>query len=120
MCHLLRRMRPLQHPPPRPRLRTLSRDHVPCSRTRQLVSLGINQQYISFNTLTMESDKYICVREEVNGQVQVVIIDMANPSDIQRRPITAESAIMNPNAKIIALKGAHAAYRPLTRGLRGG
>eukprot|EP00967_Tisochrysis_lutea_P112921 scaffold178837_cov31-Tisochrysis_lutea.AAC.2 len=52
----------------------------------------------------MESEKYICVREEVNGQVQVVIIDMANPTEPQRRPITAESAIMNPVSKVIALK----------------
>jgi clathrin heavy chain len=52
----------------------------------------------------MESEKYICVREEVNGQVQVVIIDMATPTEPQRRPITAESAIMNPVSKVIALK----------------
>ena len=52
----------------------------------------------------MESEKYICVREEVNGQVQVVIIDMATPNEPQRRPITAESAIMNPVSKVIALK----------------
>lgn len=70
------------------------------------MQLGINQQYVSFNSLTMESDKFICVREEVNGQVQVVIIDMNNPADIQRRPISADSAIMNPVSKVIALKGA--------------
>eukprot|EP00962_Isochrysis_galbana_P008610 scaffold2397_cov113-Isochrysis_galbana.AAC.6 len=52
----------------------------------------------------MESEKYICVREEVNGQVQVVIIDMATPTEPQRRPITAEAAIMNPVSKVIALK----------------
>jgi clathrin heavy chain len=70
----------------------------------QLTNVGINQQYISFSSLTMESEKYICVREEVSGQVQVVIIDMANPTEPQRRPITAESAIMNPVSKVIALK----------------
>jgi len=69
-----------------------------------LVTLGINAQFVSFNTLTMESDKYICVREENNGQVQVTIIDMANPSNIQRRPISADSAIMNPAQQVIALK----------------
>mmetsp|Transcript_18442 Transcript_18442/g.51982 ORF Transcript_18442/g.51982 Transcript_18442/m.51982 type:complete len:1203 (-) Transcript_18442:1971-5579(-) len=70
----------------------------------QLANVGINPQFISFASLTMESEKYICVREEVNGQVQVVIIDMANPTEPQRRPITAESAIMNPVSKVIALK----------------
>ncbi|KAJ1621484.1 hypothetical protein T492DRAFT_601474, partial [Pavlovales sp. CCMP2436] len=70
----------------------------------QLVQLGVNQQYVSFNSLTMDSDKFICVREEVNGQVQVIIIDMSNPADIQRRPISADSAIMNPLTKVIAIK----------------
>ena len=70
----------------------------------QLTNVGIQPQFISFASLTMESEKYICIREEVNGQVQVVIIDMASPTEPQRRPITAESAIMNPVSKVIALK----------------
>ena len=70
----------------------------------QLTNVGIQQQFITFASLTMESDKFICIREEVNGQVQVVIIDMATPTEPQRRPITAESAIMNPVSKVIALK----------------
>ena len=53
----------------------------------------------------MESEKYICVREKVGEQNQVVIIDMNNPQGLQRRPITADSAIMNPANNIIALKG---------------
>ncbi|TPX38293.1 hypothetical protein SmJEL517_g00095 [Synchytrium microbalum] len=70
----------------------------------QLQSLGINAANIGFNTLTMESDKFICVREKVGDVNQVVIIDMNNPTDIMRRPITADSAIMNPVSKVIALK----------------
>lgn len=53
----------------------------------------------------MESDKFICVREKVGDTSQVVIIDMADPTNPIRRPITAESAIMNPASKVIALKG---------------
>lgn len=67
--------------------------------------MGINAANIGFNTLTMESDKYICVREKVGEQNQVVIIDMSQPQNLVRRPITADSAIMNPNNNIIALKG---------------
>ena len=37
---------------------------------------------------------------------QVVIVDMSDPTNPIRRPISADSAIMNPVAKIIALKGA--------------
>ncbi|KAJ3382198.1 hypothetical protein HDU84_004560 [Entophlyctis sp. JEL0112] len=70
----------------------------------QLQALGIQQGSIGFNTLTMESDKFICVREKVGDQSQVVIIDMNDPANLVRRPITADSAIMNPVAKVIALK----------------
>jgi len=70
----------------------------------QLTTVGINATNISFNTLTMESDKFICVREKVNDSSQVVIIDMANINTPIRRPISADSAIMNPTSKVIALK----------------
>ena len=55
--------------------------------------------------MTLESDKFICVREASGEASQVVIIDMADPNNPIRRPISADSAIMNPVAKIIALKG---------------
>lgn len=71
----------------------------------QLQNLGINPANIGFSTLTMESDKFICVREKVGEQAQVVIIDMADPNNPIRRPISADSAIMNPASKVIALKG---------------
>ncbi|CAL8129685.1 unnamed protein product [Orchesella dallaii] len=72
----------------------------------QLTSIGINQANISFNNLTMESDKFICVREKVGDSAQIVIIDMTDPNSPIRRPITADSAIMNPASKVIALKAA--------------
>lgn len=53
----------------------------------------------------MESDKFICVREKVGETNQVVIIDMNDAQNVMRRPITADSAIMNPATKVIALKG---------------
>ncbi|CAI9767563.1 unnamed protein product [Fraxinus pennsylvanica] len=68
-----------------------------------LPSIGINSQFITFTNVTMESDKYICVRE-TSPQNSVVIIDMNMPSQPLRRPITADSALMNPNTRILALK----------------
>ncbi|EIW79173.1 clathrin heavy chain 1 [Coniophora puteana RWD-64-598 SS2] len=70
----------------------------------QLSSLGIQPASISFQTLTLESDHFICVREKVNEQNQVVIIDLADANNVLRRPITADSAIMHPSKKILALK----------------
>jgi clathrin heavy chain len=57
----------------------------------------------------MESDRFICVRELVNNQGQVVIIDLANNNEVTRRSITADSVIMHPKAKVMALKGKIAA-----------
>jgi clathrin heavy chain len=71
----------------------------------QLQNAGINVANIGFSTLTMESDKYICVREKVGEAAQVVIIDMNDLTNPIRRPITADSAIMHPSSKVIALKG---------------
>ncbi|KAM9194420.1 LOW QUALITY PROTEIN: clathrin heavy chain 2 [Dugong dugon] len=69
----------------------------------QLQNLGINPANIGFNTLTMESDEFMCL-EKVGEQVQVVIIDMSDPTALIRRPVSAESAIMNPASKMRALK----------------
>uniref|UniRef100_A0A8C8FYZ6 Clathrin heavy chain n=1 Tax=Oncorhynchus tshawytscha TaxID=74940 RepID=A0A8C8FYZ6_ONCTS len=71
-----------------------------------LQNLGVNPANIGFSYLTMESDKFICIREKVGEQNQVVIIDMADPNNPSRRPISADSAIMNPASKVIALKAA--------------
>lgn len=68
-------------------------------------NLGVNAASIGFNNLTMESDRFICVREQVNNQNQVVIIDLQNNNELIRRPITADSAIMHPKSMVMALKG---------------
>ncbi|RSH92447.1 hypothetical protein EHS25_008863 [Saitozyma podzolica] len=70
----------------------------------QLTALGIQPASISFQSLTLESDHFICVRETVNETNQVVIVDLADANNVIRRPITADSAIMHPKEKIIALK----------------
>jgi clathrin heavy chain len=61
--------------------------------------------------LTLESDHFICVREKVGEQNQVVIIDLAEANNVLRRPISADSAIMHPSQKILALKGTVFAVR---------
>lgn len=53
----------------------------------------------------MTSDRFVCVREEVNGTKQVVIVDLNDANNVMRRPISAESAIMHPEEKVIALRG---------------
>ena len=53
----------------------------------------------------MESDRYICVRDKVNDSFQVAIIDLSDPMNPIRRPISADAAIMNPASKVLALRG---------------
>ena len=65
----------------------------------QLTTLGINTASIAFATCTLESDRFVCVREEQT----VCIVDL-NDLSIVKRPITADSAIMHPKDKLIALK----------------
>ena len=53
----------------------------------------------------MESERYVCVREQ-NGETKTVcVVDMSNPSQVLRRPISADAAIMNPSKNILALTG---------------
>lgn len=74
----------------------------------QLSSLGIPENCMAFTHVTMQSEKYVCVRETGTTN-NVVIVDMANPAVPLRKPITADSTIIAPSSKILALKAATAA-----------
>lgn len=77
----------------------------------QLTALGIDPAAIGFATLTMSSDRYICVRDDK----QVVIVDLNDANNVLRRPISAESAIMHPKEQLIALRGPYSSLpSPLT------
>lgn len=47
-----------------------------------LTALGVSPESISFATCTMESERFVCVRESINGQNSVAIVglDEATPS----------------------------------------
>lgn len=45
-----------------------------------LTALGISQEAISFATCTMESERYVCVREQVNGNNSVAIVGLEDAS----------------------------------------
>ncbi|KAI1486926.1 clathrin heavy chain [Biscogniauxia mediterranea] len=71
-----------------------------------LNNVGIDNAAIGFNSCTLESDHFICVREKKSdaAQPEVVIIDLKNGNNVIRRPIKADSAIMHWNKQIIALR----------------
>ncbi|QSZ35297.1 hypothetical protein DSL72_008166 [Monilinia vaccinii-corymbosi] len=72
----------------------------------QLTSVGVETHSIGFNSCTLESDSYICVREKKSeaAQPEVVIVDLKQNNAVTRRPIKADSAIMHWSKQVIALK----------------
>jgi hypothetical protein len=67
------------------------------------MNLGINPNDITFANLTMESDRFICIRNSTDNTL--IVFDLRNPKDILKRPISADSALMHPSEFVIALRG---------------
>ncbi|KAK7550667.1 clathrin heavy chain [Phyllosticta citricarpa] len=76
------------------------------SELLQLTQVDILPSSIGFNSCTLESDHYICVRQQTDqtASPEVIIVDLKNGNNIIRRPIKADSAILHWNKQIIALK----------------
>ncbi|MCJ1469690.1 hypothetical protein MMC07_008326 [Pseudocyphellaria aurata] len=72
----------------------------------QLTQNEIDLASIGFNSTTLESDHYVCVRQKLTDDAnpEVIIINLKNNNEIMRRPIKADSAIMHWNKPVIALK----------------
>ncbi|KAF2013645.1 clathrin heavy chain [Aaosphaeria arxii CBS 175.79] len=71
-----------------------------------LTNLNVLPASISWQNCTLESDHYVCVRQQGNegSPAETVILDLKNTNNIIRRPIRADSAIMHLTEPIIALK----------------
>lgn len=87
----------------------MSQRQVPLHVTQpvQLTNLNILPASISWQNCTLESDKFVCVRQvnnDANTPAETVIIDLKNTNNVIRRPIRADSAIMHLTEPIIALK----------------
>eukprot|EP00512_Aurantiochytrium_limacinum_P004077 CAMPEP_0171496660 /NCGR_PEP_ID=MMETSP0958-20121227/6831_1 /TAXON_ID=87120 /ORGANISM="Aurantiochytrium limacinum, Strain ATCCMYA-1381" /LENGTH=1691 /DNA_ID=CAMNT_0012030799 /DNA_START=355 /DNA_END=5430 /DNA_ORIENTATION=+ len=71
-----------------------------------LSAQGVNPSSLRFGELTMESDNFILIRETGSDGKQVLTtVDLNAGGQMQRRPIAAEAAIMNPVGREIALRG---------------
>ncbi|ORM41265.1 Clathrin heavy chain 1 [Babesia sp. Xinjiang] len=70
----------------------------------RLRTLGFDDSCFRFGTLTLGGDRFVCVRESDSASHSVAIIDLHKGNEVSRRPIKAESTIMNPREPIIALK----------------
>merc|ERR1719443_555413 len=71
-----------------------------------LAEKGINANSFRFGNLTMESDKYISVKDAAaDGSSQVVVVDMQQNNAVNKRPMKAEATLMSLADNVIALKG---------------
>ncbi|KAF2876123.1 clathrin heavy chain [Massariosphaeria phaeospora] len=86
----------------------MAQRQVPLTVTQPalLTNLNIQAASITWQNCTLESDKYVCVRQVSNEDhpAETVIVNLKNLNDIIRRPIRADSAIMHLTEPIIALK----------------
>lgn len=68
----------------------------------KLTDQGVDASIIKFNNVTLQSHKYVCVREEAKRSVTV--IETATRKTNRLPPLTVDSAIMNPVSYTIALR----------------
>ncbi|KAG7392353.1 hypothetical protein PHYPSEUDO_000761 [Phytophthora pseudosyringae] len=65
-----------------------------------LGAVGVSLDHVKVGTATMESDKFVCVCE----QGSLAIVDLWAGNTMQRHPISADAAVINPVSPIIALR----------------
>ncbi|CCF59007.1 hypothetical protein KAFR_0F04120 [Kazachstania africana CBS 2517] len=69
-----------------------------------LTSLGISPQSLDFRSTTFESDHYVTVRESIDGNNSVAIVDLSNGNQVTRKNMGGDSAIMHPNQMVISVR----------------
>mmetsp|Transcript_13917 Transcript_13917/g.39575 ORF Transcript_13917/g.39575 Transcript_13917/m.39575 type:complete len:1722 (+) Transcript_13917:173-5338(+) len=71
----------------------------------QLSSLGVNQQMCSFANLTLESDRFVCIRDMSTSPSTINVVDVTKPqSQPLRLQVRADSAVMHPSELILAYR----------------
>ncbi|EKX72660.1 clathrin heavy chain, putative [Theileria equi strain WA] len=82
----------------------MSVNPVKVSTALDLKDLGFSENSFKFDSLTLEGDRFVCIKDQDGANLTVAIIDMHNGNSVSRKPMKAEAAIMNPKEPIIALK----------------
>lgn len=70
----------------------------------ELTQLGILPQSLDFKSTTLESDKYVCVRETGPQGNTVAIVELQNNFNVVRKNMSADNAIMHPTENVISLR----------------
>jgi hypothetical protein len=69
-----------------------------------LPSLGVKADDISFKTLSLASDKAVCLRETSDPK-QVSILDLSSGQFVHRVQAGTDGAALTPNTRILAVRG---------------
>ena len=67
----------------------------------QLGAAGIKPEDLNFKSVTMDSGKFVCIRE--TAAQTIAIIDTANPTNVQRMPAPVELACVHPDGQKLVL-----------------
>jgi clathrin heavy chain len=71
----------------------------------KLPSLGLASDLYKQQTLSMESEKCICIKETgPDGSTMFDLVNITGTPSVQKKPIKAEAAIMHPNNTLISLR----------------
>jgi clathrin heavy chain len=63
---------------------------------------------VNFASVTLESDKFVCIRhEDSRNQDKMISIVEVDTQNVSSHKINAESAIMNPKSKVVALRASN-------------
>lgn len=73
--------------------------------TFNLAREGVAATSISLGNVTLESDKFVCVRDQQGADTSILIVDLKARTST-RHKMGADNAIMNPESRILALKDA--------------
>lgn len=71
-----------------------------------LSNLGIDPSFFKFGVTSLESEKYVCIRDkDAQGNAQISIVELTNKMNIVRRPGSkVDGALMHISDNIISLK----------------
>ncbi len=71
----------------------------------KLTSVGIPADVYKQGNLSLESDRYACIKEAApDGTISFNIVDISQGYKVQKKPIKADSVMMHPSKSIISMR----------------
>ncbi len=78
---------------------------IKCEEKIKLTSVGIPADVYKQANLSLESDRFICIKEaSPDGTILFNIVDISQGFKVQKKPIKADSVMMHPSKPIISMR----------------